>query len=80
MKNLLFRVTRIVREQFELQCSTQSAALLPGLIIRYFESALIFIANDAERPTAAGPFQAQRRAGHRWSRAYSAGTHAAQPQ
>lgn len=25
--------------------------LLPSLVIRYFESALIFIANDAERPT-----------------------------
>lgn len=51
MRNLLFRTTRIVREQFELNSSVQSAMHLPQLIIKYFESALVFIANDAERPT-----------------------------
>lgn len=51
MKNLLFRVNRLIREKFEEACSVQTTLLLPNLIIRYLECALVFIANDAERPT-----------------------------
>jgi len=49
MRQLLFRFRRIMRSTFEeVMSSTHS---LGDMIIRYFENSLVFIANDAERPT-----------------------------
>ena len=51
MKNLLFRIRRIMREEFETISTGNQSEQLGELIIRYFENSLVFIVNDIERPT-----------------------------
>lgn len=51
MKNLMFRVRRIMSEKFNEVGGTRSVEQMPELIVKYLENSLVFISNDVERPT-----------------------------
>lgn len=51
MKNLMFRVRKIMLEKFNEIANQKSIEQMALLILKYFENSLVFITNDAERPT-----------------------------
>lgn len=51
MKNLVFRIRRIMNEKFNEVAGTKSVEQMPELIVKYMENALVFVSNDVERPT-----------------------------
>jgi len=51
MKNMVFRVRRIMNEKFNEIAGSKSVEQMPELIIKYMENALVFVSNDVERPT-----------------------------
>ena len=51
MKNLIFRVKRIMNEKFTEIAGQRSINQMPEMIIKYLENSLVFITNDVERLT-----------------------------
>jgi len=51
MKNLMFRIQRIMNDKFVEIAGSKSIEQIPEMIIKYLENSLVFITNDAERPT-----------------------------
>ena len=51
MKNLIFRIRRIMNQKFNEVGGARSVEQMPELIIKYLENALVFVSNDVERPT-----------------------------
>jgi hypothetical protein len=51
MKNLMFRIKRIMSDKFYEIAGNKSIDQMPEMIIKYLENLLVFITNDAERPT-----------------------------
>lgn len=50
MKNLMFRILRIMNDKFAEIAGSKSIEQMPELVIKYFENSLVFITNDSERP------------------------------
>jgi hypothetical protein len=51
MKNLMFRIKRIMNDKFNEIAGDKSIVQMPEMIIKYLENSLVFITNDVERPT-----------------------------
>ncbi len=51
MKNLMFRIKRIMNDKFIEIAGDKSIEQMPEMIIKYLENSLVFITNDVERPT-----------------------------
>lgn len=50
MKNLMFRILRIMNDKFAEIAGAKSIEQMPEMVIKYFENSLVFITNDSERP------------------------------
>jgi hypothetical protein len=50
MKNLMFRILRIMNDKFAEIAGSKSIEQMPEMVIKYFENSLVFITNDSERP------------------------------
>ena len=51
MKNLMFRIRRIMNDKFHEIAGERSVEQMPEMIMKYLENSLVFITNDVERPT-----------------------------